>query len=153
MLSGHSCKHRGITARVAIALTVTVAVLFSAAKTAKAQDYPSHTVKIIVPFPAGGTADVMPRLFTDWLARRWGQPVVIENRSGAGGNIGAEAVAKSEPDGYTLLAAPPPPLVINQNLYPKLGFDPRNSPPSPSWAACRTLLWSTPSCPSTAWRR
>ena len=85
--------------------------------------------QIIVPFPAGGTADVMPRLFTDWLARKWGQPVVIENRTGAGGNIGAEAVAKSEPDGYTLLAAPPPPLVINQNLYPKLGFDPTEFSP------------------------
>ena len=86
MLSVRACEHRGIAARTAIALTVAVAVLFSAAKTAKAQDYPSHPVKIIVPFPAGGTADVMPRLFTDWLARRWGQPVVIENRSGAGGN-------------------------------------------------------------------
>ncbi len=81
-------------------------------------------VKIIVPFPAGGTADVMPRVFADWLSRKWGQPVVIENRTGAAGNIGAEAVFKSEPDGYTLLSAPPPPLVINHNLYPKLGFDP-----------------------------
>src|SRR2546421_2426206 len=124
MLSVHSCEHRGIAAQAAIALTVAGAVLFSAAQPARAQDYPSRPVKIIVPFPAGGTADVMPRLFTDWLARKWGQPVVIENRSGAGGNIGAETVAKSEPDGYTLLAAPPPPLVINQNLYPKLGFDP-----------------------------
>ena len=81
-------------------------------------------MRIIVPFPAGGTADVMPRVFSDWLSRKWGQPVVIENRTGAGGNIGAEAAAKSDPDGYTLLASPPPPLVINQNLYPKLGFDP-----------------------------
>jgi tripartite-type tricarboxylate transporter receptor subunit TctC len=89
-----------------------------------AQDYPSHPVKIIVPFPAGGTADVMPRIFADWLAKKWSQPVVVENRTGAAGNIGAEAVAKAEPDGYTLLSAPPPPLVINQNLYPKLGFDP-----------------------------
>jgi tripartite-type tricarboxylate transporter receptor subunit TctC len=77
-----------------------------------------------VPFPAGGTADVMPRIFSDWLAKKWGEPVVIENRSGAAGNIGAEAVAKADPDGYTLLSAPPPPLVINQNLYPRLGFDP-----------------------------
>src|SRR2546421_234008 len=91
---------------------------------ARAQDYPSRAVKIIVPFPAGGTADVMPRIFTEWLAKKWGQPVVIENRTGAAGNSGAEAVAKAEPDGYTLLAAPPPPLVINQNLYPKLGYDP-----------------------------
>ena len=66
----------------------------------------------------------MPRVFADWLSRKWGQPVVIENRTGAAGNIGAEAAAKSDPDGYTLLSAPPPPLVINHNLYPKLGFDP-----------------------------
>src|SRR5262249_2788363 len=86
-----------------------------------ADAFPSRTVKIIVPFPAGGTADVMPRIFADWLAKKWGQPVVIENRIGAAGNIGAEAVPQADPDGYTLLAAPPPPLVINQNLYPRLG--------------------------------
>src|ERR1043165_3309739 len=91
---------------------------------AAAQDYPNHSVKIIVPFPAGGTADAMPRVVGDWLSRKWGQAVVIENRSGAGGNVGAEAAYKSDPDGYTLLAAPAPPLVINQNLYPRLGFDP-----------------------------
>ena len=91
---------------------------------AQAQDYPTAPVKIIVPFPAGGTADAMPRVVADWLSRKWGQPVVIENRAGAGGNVGAEAAYKSEPDGYTLLSAPPPPLVINHNLYPKLGFDP-----------------------------
>ncbi len=90
----------------------------------RADDYPSRTVKIVVPFPAGGTADVMPRIVADWLSRKWGQSVIIENRSGAGGNVGAEAVAKSGPDGYTLLASPPPPLVINQNLYPHLEFDP-----------------------------
>ena len=89
-----------------------------------AQNYPNRAVKIIVPFPAGGTADAMPRLIGDWLSRKWHQPVVIESRTGAGGNIGADAAFKSEPDGYTLLSTPPPPLVINQNLYPKLGFDP-----------------------------
>jgi tripartite-type tricarboxylate transporter receptor subunit TctC len=77
-----------------------------------------------VPFPAGGTADVMPRVVGDWLSRKWGHSVIIENKTGAAGNIGAEAVANATPDGYTLLSAPPPPLVINQNLYPKLGFDP-----------------------------
>jgi tripartite-type tricarboxylate transporter receptor subunit TctC len=90
----------------------------------RAEDYPARTVKIVVPFPAGGTADVMPRIIADWLSRKWGQPVIIEDRAGASGNIGAEVVAKSDPDGYTLLASPPPPLVINQNLYPQLGFDP-----------------------------
>src|SRR5215475_4388804 len=89
-----------------------------------AQDFPTRPVKIVVPFPAGGTADVMPRIVGDWLSRKWGEPVIIENKPGAAGNIGAEVVANSEPDGYTLLSAPPPPLVINQNLYPKLPFDP-----------------------------
>jgi tripartite-type tricarboxylate transporter receptor subunit TctC len=103
-----------------------LALVFGAAfvATARAEDYPTRTVKIIVPFPAGGTADVMPRIIADWLSRKWGQAVIIEDRAGAGGNVGAEVAAKSDPDGYTLLAAPPPPLVINQNLYPHLDFDP-----------------------------
>jgi tripartite-type tricarboxylate transporter receptor subunit TctC len=95
----------------------------------RAQDYPSRPVKIIVPFPAGGTADVMPRVFGEWLSKKWGQPVVIENRTGAAGNIGAEAAFRAAPDGYTLLSAPPPPLVINQSLYPKLAFDPTKFEP------------------------
>ncbi len=90
----------------------------------RAEDYPVRVVKIVVPFPAGGTADVMPRILAEWLSRKWGRSVIIENHTGAGGNIGAELVAKSDPNGYTLLASPPPPLVINQNLYPHLEFDP-----------------------------
>ena len=110
--------------RRGIATALGLAAMLATWPAAPAQDYPSRAVKIIVPFPAGGTADVMPRIFTEWLAKKWGQPVVIENRTGAAGNIGAEAVAKADPDGYTLLAAPPPPLVINHNLYPRLGYDP-----------------------------
>src|SRR3954447_19431868 len=90
---------------------------------AAAQNYPTRAVHIIVPFPAGGTADAMPRVVGDWLSRKWGQAVVIENKAGAAGNIGAEAAFNADPDGYTLLSAPPPPLVINQNLYPKLPYD------------------------------
>jgi tripartite-type tricarboxylate transporter receptor subunit TctC len=119
--TGGSRRHFG---RYLIAAGVAFAALAVLRPAFAAQDYPSHPVKIIVPFPAGGTADVMPRIFSEWLARKWGQPVIVENRTGAAGNIGAEAVAKADPDGYTLLSAPPPPLVINQNLYPKLGFDP-----------------------------
>ena len=111
-------------ARGCIGAGLALAAMLAALPGAGAQDYPSRPVKIIVPFPAGGTADVMPRVIGEWLSRKWGQPVVVENRTGAAGNIGAEAVAKAEPDGYMLLSAPPPPLVINQNLYPKLGFDP-----------------------------
>jgi tripartite-type tricarboxylate transporter receptor subunit TctC len=96
---------------------------------ALAGDYPDHTVKIVVPFPAGGTADAVPRIVADWLSRKWNQSVVIENRTGAAGNIGSEQVYHSAPDGYTLLSSPPPPLVINHNLYPKLGFDPTKFEP------------------------
>ncbi len=96
---------------------------------ALAEDYPSRAVKIVVPFPPGGTADAVPRIVADWLSRKWGQPVVIENKTGAAGNIGSEQVYYAAADGYTLLASPPPPLVINQNLYPKLGFDPAKFEP------------------------
>jgi len=104
--------------------TVILLAAIAAVPSAHAQDYPTRTVKIIVPFPAGGSADVIPRIVGDWLSHKWGQPVIIENRPGAAGNIGAELAYKAEPDGYTLLSAPPPPLVINQNLYPRLNFDP-----------------------------
>src|SRR5690242_3704766 len=105
------------------------AVVLAVLSPASAQTFPTRTVRIIVPFPAGGTADVMPRVVADWLSRKWGQPVVIENKTGAAGNIGAEAAFKADPDGYTLLSAPAPPLVINQNLYPNLPFDPTRFEP------------------------
>ena len=105
---------------LSLAWTAVMALLSGAS----AQDYPSRTVKIIVPFAAGGSADAVPRVVADWLTRKWGQAIVIENRTGAAGNIGAEAAFKAEPDGYTLLSAPPPPLVVNQNLYPNLPFNP-----------------------------
>jgi tripartite-type tricarboxylate transporter receptor subunit TctC len=109
--------------RSLLRLGLALSALAAALPAVRAQDYPTRAVRIIVPFPAGGTADVMPRVIGDWLSRKWGQPVVIENKPGAAGNIGTEAFSHSDPDGYTLLSAPPPPLVINQNLYPKLGFD------------------------------
>jgi tripartite-type tricarboxylate transporter receptor subunit TctC len=91
---------------------------------ASALDYPHRSVKVIVPFPAGGTADLMPRIIFEFLSRKWGQSVVIENKAGAGGNVGAEAAFHAEPDGYTLFSSPAPPFVINQNLYRRLGYDP-----------------------------
>jgi tripartite-type tricarboxylate transporter receptor subunit TctC len=106
--------------RLATALLATLALTSFAV----AQDFPTRTVKIIVPFPPGGTADAMPRIVAEFLARKWGQAVIIENRAGAGGNTGADVAYHSDPDGYTLFASPPPPLVVNQNLYAKLPFDP-----------------------------
>src|SRR6266536_198119 len=110
-------------------LALQLAIVMLLACPALAQGFPDHPVKIVVPFPAGGTADVLPRVVSDWLSRKWGQAVVIENKTGAAGNIGAETVYNAAPDGYTLLSTPPPPLVINHNLYPKLGFDPTKFEP------------------------
>src|SRR3989475_8450341 len=89
-----------------------------------AQDWPAKAVRIIVPFPAGGSADLLPRVVAEKLTEKWGQPVLVDNRPGAAGNIGADTVFRAEPDGYTLLSSPPPPLVINKLLYPKLSYDP-----------------------------
>jgi tripartite-type tricarboxylate transporter receptor subunit TctC len=111
---------------------------------AHAQTYPDRAVKIIVPFPAGGTADIIPRVVGEWLSRKWRRPVIIENRTGAAGNIGAEAAFHAEPDGYTLLASPPSPLVINQSLYPKLGFDPNAFEPIIVMAQVPNALFVNP---------
>jgi len=92
--------------------------------------YPSATIRIIVPYPAGGTADALPRIIGDRLQARWKQSVIIINRPGAGGNIGAETVAVAEPNGYTLLASPPGPLVINEALYKELTFRPSEFEPA-----------------------
>ena len=109
--------------RYAIGLALGLAAVHGFAGPAQAENYPDHPVKIIVPFPPGGSADVVPRLVADWLSRKWGQPVIIENHTGAAGNIGAEIAYRAAPDGYTLMSSPPPPLVMNQSLYPKLGYD------------------------------
>ncbi|MBI4292799.1 MAG: tripartite tricarboxylate transporter substrate binding protein [Betaproteobacteria bacterium] len=110
----------GIRLGVALLISLAVAPAVSWAQAA----YPSRVIKIVVPFPGGTTADEIPRLVAEKLSARWGQQVIIENRPGATGNIGAGIVAKAEPDGYTLLSTAPPPLVVNHNLYSNLGFDP-----------------------------
>lgn len=89
-----------------------------------AQPYPSHPVKIVVPFPAGGSNDIIARIVAQKLTELNGQSFFVENRGGAGGNIGADAVASSDPDGYTLLLTAPPPLTTNVALYKDLKFDP-----------------------------
>lgn len=91
---------------------------------ALAQTYPSKPIKLIVPFPPGGTTDILARAVGGELSKVWGQQVIIDNRPGAGGNIGSEIVAKSAPDGYTLLMGTVGTHAINQSLYSKLTFDP-----------------------------
>jgi tripartite-type tricarboxylate transporter receptor subunit TctC len=90
----------------------------------RAEDYPSHPVKIVVPYPAGGSNDIIARILARKLSEKTGQQFFVENRAGAGGNIGAEAVAKAGADGYTLLVTAPPPLTTNVALYKSLPFAP-----------------------------
>jgi tripartite-type tricarboxylate transporter receptor subunit TctC len=115
---------------------------------AHAQDYPTRPIKIIVPYPAGGSADLLPRIFAEKLGAKWGQPVVVENRPGAGGNVGAEVAYKAEPDGYTLFATAPGPLIVNQNLYRKLAFDPSQFVPVSVMAAIPNVLLVNPKVPA-----
>jgi len=101
-----------------------VLVLVFWASLSAAQPYPSKPVRIVVPFPAGGIADLYARIIGTRAAESWGQPVVVENRTGAGGNIAAEAVAKSAPDGYTLVMGSLGTHAVNVSLFSKLPFDP-----------------------------
>jgi len=111
------------------------------------QDYPSRTVRIVVPFPAGGPADALGRVLAGELSKTWGQPVIIENRGGAGGNIGAELVARSAPDGYTLLLNASS-HVINAGLYDHLPYDPvRDFTPVSELASYMLVLVVHPSVP------
>jgi tripartite-type tricarboxylate transporter receptor subunit TctC len=104
--------------------TVVAVIALLAALPAQAQQYPSKPIRIIVPYAAGGTSDILARQIGPKLTEAWNQPVVIENRAGANGNVGAEFVAKSTPDGYTLLLTDLGGLVISASVYPKLPFNP-----------------------------
>jgi tripartite-type tricarboxylate transporter receptor subunit TctC len=105
-------------------LAVFAAVAVLAATGALAQTYPNKPIRLIVPYAAGGTSDILARLIGPKLNEAWGQSVVIENRTGANGNVGADFVAKSAPDGYTLLITDVGGLVISASVYPSLPFNP-----------------------------
>jgi tripartite-type tricarboxylate transporter receptor subunit TctC len=92
--------------------------------TAWAQAYPAKPVKVVVPYPAGSTPDIIARTLAERLQKALGQPFIVDNRSGAGGNIGAEAVARAPADGYTLLVGGNGPVAINKHLYKGLAYDP-----------------------------
>lgn len=104
-----------------------LATLAGAAPALRAADFPSKPLTLLVPFAPGGPTDAMARLLAAELKSSLGQPVVVDNKGGAGGNLGAEAVARAEADGHTLLFGTSGPLAINQFLYGKLGYDPQTS--------------------------
>jgi len=111
--------------------------------------FPERGVKIVVPFPAGGSNDVVARLLGTRLSEVWGQSVVIDNRGGGGGNVGAEAVSRSPADGYTLLLTAPGPLVVNQSLYTKLSFNPADFTPIALIASVPIVLAVNPGVKAT----
>jgi tripartite-type tricarboxylate transporter receptor subunit TctC len=114
-------------------------------------DYPDRPIRIVVPYTPGGTVDILARLIGPKLTEAWGQPVVIENRPGAGGNIGADLVAKSPSDGYTLFLATNAPLTINVALYKSVKYDPlRDFAPIIVAGENALLLVATPSLPVTS---
>jgi tripartite-type tricarboxylate transporter receptor subunit TctC len=105
-------------------LTIVVLALLALTAQGVAQNYPERVVRIVNPYPPGGSVDVMARILAQKLSDNLGQQFIVENRSGGGGNTGSDFVAKAEPDGYTLLFTAPGPLTVNQTLYSKLSFDP-----------------------------
>jgi len=104
--------------------SIVAALLSLVAAGAAAQTYPGKPIRLIVPYAAGGTSDILARQIGPKLTEAWGQPVIVENRTGANGNVGADFVAKSAPDGYTLLITDLGGLVISASVYPALPFNP-----------------------------
>jgi len=129
---------------------VALLLLIGLAGPASAQVWPERVVRVVNPFPPGGAVDLMARVMAQKLSENLGQQFIVESRGGAGGNLGAEAVAKSAPDGHTLLFTAPGPLVVNQTLYTKgLSFDPvRDFVPIALFVLAPNVLMAFPGLPA-----
>jgi tripartite-type tricarboxylate transporter receptor subunit TctC len=135
--------------RVILALLVALALpSLPAFAAGDADGYPNRPIKIVVCVPAGGGVDTVTRIVAEDLQKRLGQPVVVENRAGAGGNIGADFVFHSDPDGYTLLAAQPAPLTVNPLLYKDITFDPTKFAPVAIMTSVPNVLLVRPGFPA-----
>src|SRR3977135_1631882 len=131
------------------ALVAALAALVCAQAPAYSQAYPARTVRIVIPFPPGGTSDILARTLGQKLTEEWGQQVIAENRVGAAGNIASEHVARSKPDGYTLLINTVGTHAINPAIYPNLPFDPiRDFTLITNLVNLPTLLIAHPSVPA-----
>jgi tripartite-type tricarboxylate transporter receptor subunit TctC len=135
--------------RLVLAL-ISSALLFASSAAAQnaAADFPNRPIKIVVCVPAGGGVDTVTRIVAEGLHQKLGQPVIVENRAGAAGNIGAEVVYTSDADGYTLLAAQPSPLTSNQFLYKKMNFDPTQFEPVTIMTTVPNVLLVRPDFPA-----
>ena len=141
--------HTPVPKRRKLALSVlATGALALAPLAAQAQAFPSKALTIVVPFSAGGTTDILARVVGQYMAKDLGQPVIVDNRAGAGGNIGAQMVARAAPDGYTLLMGTVGTHAINQSLYKKMPFDPiKDFAPITRVALVPNLLVANPSQP------
>ena len=138
---------RKITTYLSLALLVAAAVF--AAAPARADDYPSRKITLVVPYPPGGGVDAMARVMAQKLSEAFNQQVIVENRGGAGGTVGTRFVARAEPDGYTLLLGHTGTISINPSLYPKLDIDPRRDfAPIGLVASMPVALLANPSFPA-----
>ena len=115
---------------------------------ARADEFPNRPVKIIVPYAAGGGTDIVARIVAQKLQEKWGPAVVVENRAGAGGNVGAEAVYTAAPDGYTLLFTAQGPLVVNQSLFDKIPYEPEKFTPISLVMVAYSALLANPKVPA-----
>ncbi|MBN9050249.1 MAG: tripartite tricarboxylate transporter substrate binding protein [Rhizobiales bacterium] len=139
---------RNMARRAATALFILSGLLLPLAASAQAQNWPVRPIRIVVAFGAGGTADIVARLLADKLSPVLGQPVVVENRPGAGGNVGASAVAHSDPDGYSFLMSGSPTHSVGPHLFKNLNYDPmRDVPPVAMIAIAPNLLVVNASLP------
>jgi tripartite-type tricarboxylate transporter receptor subunit TctC len=135
------------TCKLLLAISLVDALVISSAT---AQDYPNRTIRIIVPFTPGGATDVVTRIVAQKLSEQTGRQVVTDNRGGAGGIVGAEAVAKAPPDGYTLVMGTSGTHAINVSLYPKLPYDPvKDFAPVTRTAVLPSMILAHPSVPAT----
>ena len=139
--------------RIIASIGTLLAVALACATPVRAQEFPSKPIKLIVPYAAGGGTDIVARIVAQKLQDKWGPAVIVENRAGAGGNVGAEAVFTAAPDGYTLLFTAQGPLVVNQYLFEKLAYEPdKFTPVSLVVVAYSALLASSGARPAGAHR-
>ncbi len=146
--SGLSRHTRLILLRALFGITLAVCALIGpAGAQTDVSHYPDRPILIIVPYPPGGGTDILARVLAEKLQAQLNQPVVVENRPGASGNLGSEVVFRAKPDGYTLLFSAQPPLVANESLYAKLNFDPDALASVSVAAAANIVLLINPKVP------
>src|SRR5215470_10197505 len=138
-----------VMSKIRFVLAAAISMLAFAPQ-AGAQNYPERVVRIVNPFPPGGSVDITARILATKLSDALGHQFIVENRAGAGGNTGSDSVAKSDPDGYTLLFTAPGPLTVNQTLYTKgLPFDPeKDFAPIALFARTPIVLMVNPNVPA-----